>query len=304
MVMLTQEGDCMANEITPNRNYKDALFHFLFGNENHKEFALSLYNALNDTNYTDVNDLKIVTLEHALYLDYKNDAAVIVDTTLSMWEGQSTWNPNMPIRFLLYAAGEYDKYIAENDLYLYSSRMLTIPTPKCVVLYTGNKKTEPVVKLRLSDMYKGKGDIEVIATVYNINNRYGNELLSKSETLYEYSWFVYGVENGEGTLEERIERRLQEMPDNFELKGLLLLEKRSVINMLLTEYDEKRNRELMIKDAKEIGLEEGRAEGRAEGSKEEKINSVLRLAKMNFPIEQIAEGVDLSVKEVKKILGE
>ena len=298
----------MSNKVKANRNYKDAFFHFVFGNENHKEFALSLYNALNDTNYTDVNDLKIVTLEHALYLDYKNDAAVIVDTTLSMWEGQSTWNPNMPIRFLLYAAGEYDKYIAENELYLYSPRLLTIPTPKCVVLYTGNKRTEPVMKQRLSDMYKGNGDIEVVATVYNINSRYGNELLGKSRPLFEYSWFLDGVENGVGSLVERIDRRLKEMPDDYELKKLLLLEKRSVIKMLLTEYDEKRNRELMIKDAKEIGLEEGRAEGRAEGIVEGvaqgKAEMIRSMHDSGMSLEQIADIAKCSVDEVKKILDE
>ena len=53
-----------------NRNYKDTLFRFLF---NDKEKLLGLYNALNHSNYTNADDLKINTLENAVYLNIKND---------------------------------------------------------------------------------------------------------------------------------------------------------------------------------------------------------------------------------------
>ena len=58
-----------------NRKYKDSLFRVIFGE--HKEHALSLYNAINKTNYTDVDELKIITLEDALYIDIKNDVGFI-----------------------------------------------------------------------------------------------------------------------------------------------------------------------------------------------------------------------------------
>lgn len=35
------------------REYKDRLFSFIFGNEEHKDWTLSLYNAVNGTDYTD-----------------------------------------------------------------------------------------------------------------------------------------------------------------------------------------------------------------------------------------------------------
>lgn len=53
------------------RNYKDRLFRFIFGNENHKDWALNLYNAMENKQYTDPADLKIVTLENAVYMHIK-----------------------------------------------------------------------------------------------------------------------------------------------------------------------------------------------------------------------------------------
>lgn len=50
------------------RTHKDRLFHRLFSE---KENALSLYNALNGTNYGMEDGLKIVTLEDAIYLTMK-----------------------------------------------------------------------------------------------------------------------------------------------------------------------------------------------------------------------------------------
>lgn len=142
-----------------NPHFKDALFKYIFGNRDHKDYALHLYNALNGTNSTDPSSLKIVTLENVLYLNYKNDVGILVDATLNLWEGQSSWNPNMPYRFLGYSASEYEKIVRAQKLNVYGSTMIKLPTPKCVVIYTGEPEIESIRKLRLSDMYEGSGDI-------------------------------------------------------------------------------------------------------------------------------------------------
>ena len=82
---------------TPIRNYKDSVFRMLFSNET---ALLSLYNALNGTNYTDPNDLEINTLEHAIYLGRKNDISFIIQSQMYLYEHQSTINPNIPLRNL------------------------------------------------------------------------------------------------------------------------------------------------------------------------------------------------------------
>lgn len=81
------------------RTHKDRLFHRLFSE---KENALSLYNALNGTNYGMEDGLKIVTLEDAIYLTMKNDVAVCLCESINLWEQQSSVNPNMPLRGLMY----------------------------------------------------------------------------------------------------------------------------------------------------------------------------------------------------------
>ena len=87
------------SEVSVQRNYKDTVFRMLF---NDKENLLSLYNALNRTKYTDTDGLEITTLENAVYMNYKNDISFVFDFRLMIYEHQSTVNPNMPLRDLIY----------------------------------------------------------------------------------------------------------------------------------------------------------------------------------------------------------
>lgn len=103
----------MSNNETANREYKDALFKFIFGNENRKELTLSLFNAINDKDYDDPSAVQIVTLKDVLFINVHNDVAFILSDTLSLYEQQSTWNPNMPVRCLVYAAREYEYILIE-----------------------------------------------------------------------------------------------------------------------------------------------------------------------------------------------
>lgn len=93
------------------RNVKDRLFRFLFAND--AEALLQLYNALNGTDYSDASKLKIVTIESAVYVVMKNDLAFVLSGTLNMYEHQSTYSPNLPIRFLIYLAQEYQTIIEQ-----------------------------------------------------------------------------------------------------------------------------------------------------------------------------------------------
>ena len=49
----------------PKHKYKDTMFRMLF---REKENLLSLYNAVNGTDYTDTERLEITTLENAVYM--------------------------------------------------------------------------------------------------------------------------------------------------------------------------------------------------------------------------------------------
>ena len=87
----------------PRRDYKDTFFRLLFQD---RDRLLSLYNAVNGTAYNSPEDLTVVTLENAVYMNIKNGVAFLVDFQLNLYEHQSTWNLNMPLRNLFYAAKE------------------------------------------------------------------------------------------------------------------------------------------------------------------------------------------------------
>ena len=94
------------------RNYKDNLFLMIFGD---KDKLLRLYNAIRGSNYTNPEDLIITTMEGVLYLGMKNDVSFVIGNELNLYEAQSTWNPNMPLRGLFYFARLYHGYIAERE---------------------------------------------------------------------------------------------------------------------------------------------------------------------------------------------
>ena len=95
-----------------NREHKSSVFCKVFSN---KEDLLDLYNALNETDYQNPEALEMYTLENVVYITMKNDVAFIVDCTLNLYEHQSTFNPNMPLRGLLYFAQEYFSHSEENS---------------------------------------------------------------------------------------------------------------------------------------------------------------------------------------------
>ena len=107
------EGEHMNNE-TVNRKYKDTVFRLLFKD---KSNLLSLFNAVNDTDFSDENDIKITTLENAIYMTSKNDISCIIDMKLNLFEHQSTVNPNMPYRNLEYVTKCFKRYVGNFDVY-------------------------------------------------------------------------------------------------------------------------------------------------------------------------------------------
>ena len=139
------------------REYKDRLFKFIFGNEKNKEWTLSLYNAVNGTDYTDVGSIKFTTIEDVLYISMKNDVSFLITNTLNMYEEQSTFNPNMPLRYLIYAGMSYSKYIENNSIMLYSSILQHIPAPRCICFYNGKSENEERTQLRLSSLFEAEG---------------------------------------------------------------------------------------------------------------------------------------------------
>ena len=155
-----------------NRQYKDRLFKFIFGNPENKEWTLSLYNAINHTSYTNADDIQITTIQDAVYMKMKNDVSFLVNNIMNFYEQQSTFNPNMPMRFLIYSGMIYSKYIENTKEYHeFSSVQQKAPAPQCICFYNGTSDKDDRMILKLSDAFEpdSRSDIEVYVTMININ---------------------------------------------------------------------------------------------------------------------------------------
>ena len=246
-----------------NDEHKDRVFKFLFGNPENKEWTLALYNAVNGSSYDNPDDIQFNTIEDAVYLGMKNDVSFIIVDELNLWEHQSTFNPNMPMRFFLYAAKLYEKYIASSEYYVYSSTLQPAPRPKCVCFYNGAVNQPEHQILRLSDAFDGEGDIEVLVTMLNINYGKNKALMEACAPLNEYAWLVDSIRSHKKTmkdLEAAIDVAIDEMPDDFSIKRFLMMNKAEVKGMFLTEYDQDKilaqeRREAINEDRKRVATD-------------------------------------------------
>ncbi len=266
-----------------NRQYKDRLFKFIFGNPENKEWTLSLYNAINGSSYTNPNDIKLTTIEDAVYMNMKNDVSFLMTDEMNFYEQQSTFNPNMPMRFLIYAGMVYSKYVETSKNYhKYSTLQQSAPTPKCICFYNGIDKKDDRIVLKLSDSFKtdSESDIEVKVTMINVNYGHNEDLMKACRPLEEYSFFIDRIrinQKNTDTLEEAVDNALKDLSDDFLIKSFLVANQAEVKAMCITEYDEERTlnetREegraeglaLGIAQGLEQGLEQGRAQGLEQG---------------------------------------
>jgi len=251
------------DKIKINRAYKDRVFCLLFGSEEYKENALSLYNAVSDTDYKNVDEITFCTLEDAVYLKVKNDVAVLLDSRLSLWEHQSSYNPNMPLRGLIYFGEMYDSYAAINDLNIYGSKLVRIPLPRYYVFYNGNSELPAVLKLKLSDAFVEKddsGEFEWTATMLNLNIGKNDKLLEKCKILNDYMAFVNTVKAYSEKTDDKIhaiDEAVKECVRRGILADFLLKHRSEVISMVLTEFNEEIYRKGIYEEGKEQGIEQG-----------------------------------------------
>ena len=253
-------------EIRTQTTYKDRLFRFIFGSKDNAANILSLYNALNGTEYNDPDELQITTLEDAIYIRMKNDVSFLISSYLTLWEQQSSYNPNMPLRGLMYFGELYSGYIETNELTLYGSRLLQIPTPQYVVFYNGERDTETVKKLRLSDSFINQdksGDFEWTATMYNLNKE-NDGLLDACRPLKEYMTLVQYIRSNMGngmTVERAVDEAVKRCIAENVMKAFLIKHRAEVCSMCITEYNEK----TFVDGIRAEGIAEGIAEGMAKG---------------------------------------
>ena len=297
------------------------------------EYALDVYNAMNDSAYTDPDMIQIMRLENGISLSVRNDASFFISNYLNLYEHQSTYSPNAPLRFLIYLTNLLKTTIRKRDLY--SRKRVQIATPHFAVFYNGTEKRPEKEVLKLSDAFINRTDtpeIELTVTVYNINPNNNTQLLEKSEVLRSYMIFVNRVrenlehqkkiaqnapEYDEAAYEEELEAAINEAIDycvKHHIMEEFFRENRSeVTKSMVLDYTWERREELIraeeYEDGKREGLEIGRAEGekrgRAEGEKRgraegEKLGAEAMQKKL---LQTLMETQKITETEAKKMLG-
>ena len=253
----------MANEGTEEKNtnvrrdYKARLFEMIF---REKEELLGLYNAVNGTNYSNPDELEINTLENAIYLSMHNDVSFIIDSRLSLYEHQSTYSPNLPLRYLFYVSDLYSKMTKDSNLY--GSRRIMIPAPRFLIFYNG-KETRPEREvLELSDAFEVKEEeswLNLKAVLLNINPGYNNDIVNACKTLSDYVIYTSRVRAyaEQMKIEDAVERAITECIAEGILADFLTRYRGEVRKMSIYEYDEEQQRRWDKEEGEEIGLAKG-----------------------------------------------
>ena len=288
-----------------NRQFKDRLFRLIFGLEEYRENALSLYNAVNHTSYTDASKLIFTTLDNAVYLGMKNDVSFLFGSDMNLYEQQSTYNPNMGLRGLLYFSHLYSSYVEREALNLYSGRPLKLPAPRFIVFYNGREKRPARKEIRLSDLFEpaGEGAVEVVAKMININYNEGAEILKRCEPLMAYAQLVQEVRDRAAagmTLDEAVSGGVDSCIEKGVLKEILLKHKSEVVDMILEEYDEEKVRDMFRKEY----LEEGREEGLKAGRTNRDIELAHRYRDRGMDTATIADLLGLTEEQVETYLAQ
>lgn len=254
---MTTNKELCQQEFHVNNKYKDRLFKFIF---KEKEDLLQLYNAINGTDYNNPEDIEVNTLEDVIYMGMKNDISFLLTDILNLYEHQSTFSPNLPLRGLFYFSRLYQKIIG-NEKKIYSGKLIELPYPQFVVFYNGTTEEPERQVLELSNAFpvwsqKENAALNCKAVVLNINLGYNKDVMEKCKKLKEYAQFIARVRaflSADFDIETAIDKATDECIAEGILEQILRDNRGEVRSMLLTQYDEQAH----IEYEKELSFEEG-----------------------------------------------
>ena len=266
---MTTKNQTLRPGTAPDIKYKDTVFRKLFSDPAR---LLELYNAMNKSSYTDSSELEINTLDNAVYLGMKNDVSFIFHNELWLYEHQSTVNPNMPLRDLIYAADIlaskfYDKSI-------YSSVQIKIPSPRFIVFYNGSENFPEQYTYKLSDAYYKNPDdeasepfLELKVLVININECYNEDIKRSCKTLSDYQTYVSLVRAYSATMpiEKAVSTAIEECIGNNVLREFLEKERAVVMSLSVFEFNKEREFKIVREDEREEGIRIGMERGLQQG---------------------------------------
>lgn len=291
-------------DVKVNRTYKDSVFRDLFTSY---ESPISLYNAVFSSNVPLDAKVEHLQISNAMYTAFRCDVSFVVgDELVVIVEHQSTINPNMPIRLLLYIAKLYENILDENMKY--NRSLKKIPTPRFAVLYNGKESFPEKTELKLSDAYTLKNagiQLELIVPIFNINYGYNKEMMERCASLKGYAYMEDGVRRYEEHGDNKYIMAIEDCIKEGLLVDYLKKQMKRVRNMLQGEYSFERELEVRGMEEREagilIGLERGIEKG-IEMGREEGILSVARsLVDIGLSFDKIASATGLSEEEIENL---
>ena len=291
-----------------NRTYKSTVFAMLF---TEKENLLELYNAISRKHYTDPELLEVNTLENAIYMSMRNDISFVVDGRLSLYEHQSTYSPNLPLRFLFYISNLYSGMTREANLY--GTRTVKIPGPEFLIFYNGREEMPERQVLRLSDMFTAKGEqcgLELEAVMLNLCGEHNRKLKEACRSLRDYAEYTDRIRKyvREMELEDAVERAIRECIGEGILKEFLEKHRAEAKSMSIFEYDQEKHMRMEREEAWEEGHAQGHAEGHAEGFAEgqtELLQNIIRKKlKKGENVSRIATDLEADEAVIRKFVKE
>lgn len=260
----------MSNNVSNNAKYKDSLFCYLFGQEEMKPNLLKLVQAVTKKPIPEDAELTINTLHDFIYVSVKNDVSCLINDCLYSFEHQSSINPNMPFRQMLYTVRLYEGIVDGNK---YGRSLIEIPTPVCVVLCNDEHMKEEVIEYHLSDAFANKeieSGCEWTTTCYNINKGHNSHLMEVCDVLKQYSEFVEitrQYRKAMGNTVAAMDLAVRECIEKGILTDVLKKHRTEVAEVLYTEYDQdecmRQNHREGFEEGKQKGKEEGKANGQA-----------------------------------------
>lgn len=287
-------GESNIDVLTANRMYKSRIFAMLFSDRNE---LLKLYNAINGTSYDDPDLLQVNTLENAVYMSMQNDVSFIIDMRLNLYEHQSTYSPNLPVRYLLYVADVYSDYT--KDMNLYGTKAVKLPTPRFVIFYNGQAEQPDRKELKLSELFSipdADPSLELKAVMLNINKGHNRKLMETCRTLQDYAEYTFRVREyaAEMPLDLAVEQAITECISEGILADFLRKNRAEAKKVSIYEYDEERH----MRQTREEGMEEGYANGLSQGIIQTAV-SMLKLKE--FTDTQIREVTGLEQKQLDEL---
>ena len=280
-----------------NRKIRDTLFCRFMGTEQN---LLSLYNALNDTNYSPAASIAINTLKGSFFSNIKNDISFLMENLMVVLiEHQTTINPNMPLRFLSYVDELYRRYTNSYHEQVYGHKLVKLPAPEFYVFYDGEDTSFECQTLQLSDAFNTHSDkLELIVHVYNLADGMNEELKKKCPPIGEYSSFsnTYKKFRRQGlNIDHAINETIQYCLKNGIMIEYLRNNQREVIDMFGFEWNEQEERDALLK----IGEDRGKAQGKLEATT---LNIKNLMKNLNLSPEKAMENLGISPAEYSRYL--